>query len=310
MKHKEIWDVLDSTKIKTYLECPRKFFYEYVVGWRPLEPNIHLEFGKAWHLAMEHLLIKGYDDEALVEAFTKLHNHYRIHFSEVMDDVYAPKNPVHAFKALRDYVNRYREEDKDEEVLYTEIAGTVPIRSDKVIYFRMDSIIKKQGMFRSREHKTGTTVSRQWMDQWSLDIQTGIYNHVLHCLFPEDEVWGVEINGTFFQKKENKFQRVPARRTKKMMAVWFNLVNEVVDNIYKDYDILESGDNDSDEVMCCFHQNPTSCTNWFGCRFHDYCIAWSNPIRVVENEMPEGMHIEHWDPRAEEAKYTFNLEGL
>ena len=310
MEHKEIWDVLDSTKIKAYLECPRKFFYEYVVGWRSIEPNIHLEFGKAWHLAMEHLLVKGYEDEELVQAYTLFHNHYRKYFPEVMDDVYAPKNPANAFKAMREYVNRYREEDKNEEVLFTEIAGTVPIRADKVIYFRMDSIIKKDGMYRSREHKTGTTVSRQWIDQWSLDIQTGIYNHVLHCLYLEDEVWGVEINGTFLQKKENKFQRVPARRTKRMMQVWFELVLDVVRRIEYDYWILEGGLAEDKEVMDCFMQNPTSCTNWFGCKFHDYCIAWSNPLKVVETEMPEGMHVSHWDPRAEEAKHTFNLEGV
>ena len=105
MEHKEIWDVLDSTKIKAYLECPRKFFYEYVVGWRSIEPNIHLEFGKAWHLAMEHLLVKGYEDEELVQAYTLFHNHYRKYFPEVMDDVYAPKNLslIHISEPTRPY---------------------------------------------------------------------------------------------------------------------------------------------------------------------------------------------------------------
>lgn len=311
LKKNDTWAVLDSTKIKAYLSCPRAYFYEYVLGWRPVEANIHLEFGKAWHLAMEHLMLKGYDEESLVQAFTLFHNHYRNSFPVSMDDVYAPKNPANALNALMQYAVRYKEEDRDEKVLYTEIAGTVPIRPDKeeynVLHFRMDSIVHKNGMYRSREHKTGSNMSRQWIDQWALDVQMGIYNHVLYCLYPEHEVWGVEVNGTFFKKKENSFMRVPARRTKKMMSVWYQMVCDTVQRIEDDMRYLERGEED--DVMVAFTQNPTSCTNYFGCRYHPYCCAWPNPLQKVD-QVPDDMCVSFWDPReqAQEAKHHFNLE--
>lgn len=311
-KH-DTWEILDSTKIKSYLECPRQYFFEYILGWRPVEPNIHLEFGKAWHLAMEHLLTHGYEEESVIEAFTLFHNHYREHFGPSMDEVYAPKNPETAFRALAAYANRYAVEDKGEKVLYTEIAGTVPIRPDKehfnVVHFRMDSIIQKEdGLYRSREHKTGSNMSRQWADQWALDIQTGIYNHVLYCLFPESDVWGVEINGSFFKKKECTFMRVPARRTKRMMSAWFQIVCDTAMRIEEDIERLELGEED--DVMVAFTPNPTNCTKYFGCRYHPYCIAWANPLQKVDY-IPDDMCISFWDPRDEEmkAKHIMRLEG-
>jgi hypothetical protein len=58
--------------------------------------------------------------------------------------------------------------------------------------------------------------------------------------------------------------------------------------------------------MMCFPMNPTNCTKYFGCKYHDYCMSWPNPLQRCE-EVPYGMKIEYWDPSAEEAKHTFKL---
>jgi hypothetical protein len=298
------WEVIDSTKIQNFLECPRSYFYEYVLGWRSESPNLHLEFGKAWHLAMEHLILHGYEEVYIAEAYIKLTEHYRKFFNPMMDKVNSPKNPANALRALIQYAIEYK--DDHFKTIYTEIAGTVPMDADRRLHFRMDSVLDIGGEIRSREHKTGSTLSRQWTDQWSLSVQTFVYNHVLHCLFPREQVWGVEINGTFFQKKENKFQRVPARRSLEMMqASYWNVLHQM-QMIEHNMDLLMKAKPD-DKVMMCFPMNPTNCTKYFGCKFHDFCMAWANPLQRCD-EIPFGFKIEHWDPSAEEAKHTFNLE--
>ena len=302
----ESWNIIDSTKLNAFLECPRSYFYEYILGWRPEAPNLHLEFGKAWHLAMEHLINNGYGETSIAQAFSLFNEHYRQHFPEVTDELNAPKNPNNALRALVQYCEEYKN-DKFKPI-YTEIAGTVPIDEGKVLHFRMDSIVEEDGMIRSMEHKTGSQLSRQWTDQWSLAIQTGTYNHVLYCLYPTEQVWGVEINGVFFQKKENKFMRVPSRRNKHMMNSWqwtvCHIVNMIEFETKRMFDVKED-----DEVMEAFPQNPTNCTKYFGCRYHDYCLAWANPLSRCE-EVPLGMKQEWWDPKAEEstAKHVFKLE--
>jgi hypothetical protein len=298
--------IVDSTKLQTYMECPRSYFYEYILGWRPEVPNIHLEFGKAWHLAMEHLILHGYEAESIRDAHIAFLIHYRKFFPEMMDLDNAPKDPNNALRALVGYALEYK--DDNFKPIYTEISGTVPLTDKHILHFRMDSILETEGSIRSREHKTGSTVSRQWTDQWSLSIQTFVYNHVLCCLYPPERVWGVEINGTFFQKKENKYLRVPARRNLDMMqASYWNVVH-VMHQLDFDMNLLFNEASDSDAVMMCFAMNPTNCTKYFGCRYHDFCLAWPNPLRRCE-EVPLGFKTEYWDPSLEDAKHRFNLEG-
>jgi hypothetical protein len=301
------WKIIDSTKLNSFLECPRSYFFEYILGWRSEAPNLHLEFGKAWHLAMEHLINNGYENDSISAAYKLFFEHYRQFFPELMDEVNAPKNPANALKALVQYCEEYKE---DRFVpIYTEIAGTVPVDDGKVLHFRMDSILEAQDkMIFSREHKTGSQLSRQWTDQWSLAIQTGTYNHVLYCLYPAEQVWGVEINGVFFQKKENKFQRVPARRNLHMMNSWQWTVCHIMNMI--DFETKRMFDvKESDEVMEAFPCNPTNCTKYFGCRYHDFCMAWANPITRCD-EIPMGFKTEWWNPAEEEstAKHVFHLE--
>lgn len=300
------WRIVDSTKLQTYLECPRSYFYEYILGWRPEQANLHLEFGKAWHLAMEHILLHGYTEDAVIEGWSLLNDHYRQYWGPEYDAGNAPKNPGNALRALMDYVHEYRGEEATQHVLYTEIAGTVPVSEARVLHFRMDSIIAIDRGFISREHKTGSTLSRIWTDQWAQSIQTGTYNHVLYCLYPYEQVQGTEINGTFFQKTQNKFQRVPCRRSKEMMRDWFWTVLHTMDLLEWDTDRLMTKCSDGDDVLMAFAKNPTSCTKYFGCRYADFCLAWPNPLRKCA-EVPMGMKVEWWDPSAEESKQVFNL---
>jgi hypothetical protein len=301
------WQIQDATKINSFMECPRSYFYEYVLGWRSEVPNLHLEFGSAWHLAMAHLLTQGYAEQSVIEAYVLFEQHYRKYFPDIMDEVNAPKNPGNALRALLQYVKEYA---GDKQVVhYTEIAGTVPIDDKHLLHFKMDSILEVEGQMRSREHKTGSTLSRQWEDQWSLAMQTGVYNHVLCCIYPPEQVWGVEINGVFFQKKENKFKRVPARRGTDMMNVWmWNTLHQLH---MIDFEFERLADcKDEDRVLEAFPLNPTNCTKYFGCRYHDFCMVWANPLQHCY-EVPFGYKVEYWNPADAEktAKKVFTLEG-
>lgn len=43
----------DSTSLGLLKECPRKYFYEIILGWRPATQSVHLIFGQLYHGAME-----------------------------------------------------------------------------------------------------------------------------------------------------------------------------------------------------------------------------------------------------------------
>jgi len=310
IKEQPTWQVQDPTKLQAYMVCARAYFYEYVLGWRLDEPNIHLEFGSALHLAMEHILLNGFSAESLTEAYILFEKYYRDFFSPEMDAIYAPKTPANVMRALPQYAQQYAILDKDFDVVHTEVAGSVLIDETRKIYFKMDSIIADHRGIFSLDHKTGSRFSPQWANQWAQKIQMGCYTHVLYCMYekPED-IFGMVVNGLFIHNppkmkkdgtpyagaKDTEFHRVPIRKTLLQMIDWLATVNYWYDRLDKDFELLSHTQEDS-EIMYAFPKNTESCSHYFGCKYRDYCAAWLNPIRKCE-EPPVGFIEDHWDPR-------------
>ena len=271
-------------------------------------PNNHLVFGTAWHKAMEYIRLHGYNDISVLNAFDAFLKEYRKEFAEDTDEIYTPKTPAIALKALGKYVDQYRSDEDDYEVLFTEIAITVPIAEDVVLHCRMDTIVedRKEKRKGSLDFKTKkNAVNRQWRDQWLLSPQMGTYNHVLYCLYPYEEVFGLRIDGVFFFKTKVEFERVPVYRDRMSMRVWhWNMADWVYD-LLDDYNKL-SECSDEDEVLGCFHMNTGNCTKYFGCAYHDFCYAWPNPIQQ-SGEPPLGFKVEWWDPRKMESTHKMEL---
>jgi CRISPR/Cas system-associated exonuclease Cas4 (RecB family) len=302
------WSIYDSSKVQTFMQCPRKYFYLYVLGWDTDESNVHLIFGEGWHRAMETLLNEGYTNEAVKNAYSKFLLYYREHFTEIQDSGNFPKSPESIVPALVEYIQKYKNTDTF-EVLYTEIAGTVPITDKRVVHFRLDSVVKgEEGIF-SLEHKTGSRLSRTWIDQWTLKMQIGTYMHVLHSLYKPSDVYGIKVNGVIFKKTTNDYIRVPIRKSTDMMNSWLWNINHQIDMI--EWNMDEMADSTEDEVVFhAFPMNTESCINYGrACKFMDFCSVWSNPLQHLE-EVPVGFVRKYWDPteREESAKTVMNLE--
>ena len=311
----ETWNIIDATKLETFMECPRRFFYKYVLGWEREAQSHDLMFGQAWHLAMEHLLLNGYGIDQIRRAHELFSNHYEKYFPIEVQGELEPKSSAGALLALTYYCSRYGAEDSLLEVLYTEIAGSITVLNGRILHFRMDTIIRdpQRGVC-SLEHKTTKSLERQFQDKWSLHMQPNLYTHVLYCLFPIDSVYGVIINGTALYKQGPRtkkppadFLRVPCRRTPEMMNAWIHNLDRWLDDLYAEYDLLMST-SDSADFMSAFKQNTTNCTQYWGCQFHDFCIGWANPVQYC-SDVPTGFIQRFWNPsKPEDApapKYEF-----
>jgi hypothetical protein len=180
----------------------------------------------------------------------------------------------------------------------------------------MDSILLdlEGDMYFSMEHKTGSTANNQWIMQWTLSFQPWIYTHVLYCLYPPKQVRGVMINGVFFRKvKDNSkakltdFMRVPCWKTTDQMQAGYETVLYYLQSLRSEYEML-SLSKDSNAVLRAFPMNPESCTKYFGCAWHDFCVAWANPLQRCEAP-PIGYKQEWWNPSEKEAKHIHNIGG-
>lgn len=303
------WDVDDSTKIQCYMTCPRMFFYEYVLGWRPSNSGHDLVFGEAWHRAMECILTVGYTEQGVEAGMVRFMDYYREFYSPDTDDIYYPKSPGMARQMLLDYVRKYASDYIDYELLFTEVAGTVPIKENKVLHFRLDALLKviRKNKFAVMEHKTTKMTGRMWEDQWLLSIQLGTYSHVLFALFAPEEVDGCIVNGTIFQKTKPGFIRLPIRKSMGQMNTWFDTVLYWMEMKDHDFSLLRQASPD-DDLLFAFRQNPTNCTKYRGCPYLEFCVSWPNPLRRCD-ELPIGFHVERWDPRDREKESKFIFDG-
>lgn len=312
----ETWRIIDSTKLQDFISCPRKYFYRYILGWVGEEDNVHLVMGSAIHKAHEIMLQNGYSPDVVELAILEMTRMYRQAFSEQMDDVYYPKSPGYAAEMLRRYAKHFSDDFQKAEVIYTEISGSVPIRNDRVMYFKTDSILKGvnghyQNKYFSREHKTTKSDSRQWRDQWSLKTQIGTYNHVLYCLYQPDQVYGVEINGMIFQKsfakksQDELFPRIAIIKGPTAMQDWLWTVNNYYDEIERETErMMEVTENDN--IMRAWPKNTESCSIYSGCPYMDYCCSWHNPLRRAE-DLPQGMERRFWNPTEQETTHKMEI---
>jgi len=302
----ETLEVMDSTKMQTYLTCPRKFFFEYVLGYRPEEKNHNLVFGSAWHKAKDIIFTNGYSVssvESAVEAFLK---EYRESFSEETDMDFHPKSPGNAEIALYQYVKQYAEFDSF-KVLHTEVGIAVPIGRERVLYGKMDAINydEMRGYF-SLETKTAGALWSYWQDQWLQKFQISAYAHFLYCHYPPDEVYGVIIDGSVFRKTENQHIRIPVPLTVEYLESWLWEANLWFDRLEEDFKNLGYVQQ-SDSVMRAFPRNTESCVKYNRmCPLFEVCHARRNPVRNYDS-LPTGLTIEHWDPRREEVKITLGV---
>lgn len=307
------WDILDSTKSDSYMSCPRSYFFEYVLGWRNTEPNIHLIHGEAHHRAQEIILQSRYDSYAIDVAMDAYEEYYREFFSPEVDDIYYPKVPGVEREVLKKYIELYAKDMDKYEVIATETGGSVAITESDVLWFRMDSIMKslEHGLFLSMEHKTGSRNSNAWRDKWQTKFQVGTYSHALYCLYPIDEVYGVMINGIFYYKKsvsDRNFVRVPCPRTSASMNLWLNTAQRVLEQIQYDFQILAECSPD-DPYLKAFPPYPISCDSWSGCKYLALCSAWPNPLTHVDF-IPVGLKVDFWDPKNKALNTKNSIENL
>jgi len=305
------WDILDSSKIQEYMECERKYFFKYLLGWVPEAPNNHLCYGEGYHRSREHILINGYTPDTIVEAHKIFLNYYRQYFDETTDDLFEPKDPNGILSALIGYGKNWTTDEF--EVVTTEIAGSVGLDDERKIYFRLDAIIEDKDGYWDLETKTGSREGQFWDRQWDLKMQVGTYSHVCYMYFGREEFKGVIIDGTFFKKGGITFRRVPIRKTYEAMLDWHFEVSKWMDMIEEDTYTLLNYCKESDVNLGCFVKRTENCTRWMRtCEYHDLCTnnAWLNPLQQC-HEVPIGFRVERWDPRdrEKEAKTILRIKG-
>jgi len=317
------WRIIDSTKLGCYMQCPRKYFYQYLLGWQPREPNIHLVFGTAWHLAAEHLLKEQYAESSVEGAQFAFFNYFREYFDSSRDRDFEPKSMANALASIASYAKKFKSDVVNYSCLGTEIAGVVMIGPKHPMAFRIDAILEEQNYSLGGhnqviilDHKTSQRRMYYWQDEWKMSTQILLYIHVANCIHGMNEgiVKGARIRGAFFYKaKPTEYEEAPVYRTLSQMQAWLTSTRAHYDLLMSDMRILLNDDSVEHDEMEAFPMNEKSCFLYNRpCEFFDFCSAdgWANPLRKCERT-PQSFKVRQWNPLDDEyIEHRINLTQL
>lgn len=298
----EVLDIIDSTKIRTFKTCPRKFFYNYVLHWRVDAPNIHLEFGTAWHLAKEHLFNHGWSDANVEEAYALFLSHYRKFFSEQDDLNLQPKDAGNAHKALKEYTQLFRYTNEKLTVIGTEVAGRVKLSDDFDMSVKIDLILQDEfGMKWILDHKTSGRDSPTYDESYFLSDQMYGYTNALFSMYPAESVAGAYVDISVLRKTGNLHKRLPIRRKFEHMQEWHSTILYWAQLLRLEYlqlsNEITDGAHNAKHLMA-FPKNTECCTMYGRCPYMSLCLQCTNPIADGNIEPPQGFRREVWNPHA------------
>ena len=117
-------EIIDYSSLSTYIDCPRKFLFNYIMHFRPKRKSIHLVFGSAWHYGLEVVykrLQHDPDSLTIIDAtelsIVSFNNLWKIESDGKFpdEDIIFPKSPGHAANMYHEYWSQYLDSDQQEK---------------------------------------------------------------------------------------------------------------------------------------------------------------------------------------------------
>ncbi|MDK9699075.1 MAG: PD-(D/E)XK nuclease family protein [bacterium] len=175
--------ILTYSSMQSFLDCPRKYLNREIKCLTSKEKNRTLDFGSAWHGALERWYTPG-DQDVKCAAIKQ-------YFSDCFPNRESDYNERRDFLMLdvmfSTYLNRFPEEDFD--VIAAETKFLLPIINPNTgrisrtfnLSGKVDGLIrmKETGELYILEHKTASSVDGSYLEKLPLDFQINLYAYAL-----------------------------------------------------------------------------------------------------------------------------------
>jgi CRISPR/Cas system-associated exonuclease Cas4 (RecB family) len=127
---------ISNSKANTYRRCPKRFYYKYVLGLRPIRKVIQLERGSWMHSLLEaHYL--GEDWKRIHKELTKQFNTLFEEERENLGDL-----PGECLRIMRGYLRKYKKEDRRWKVIDAEVDEIVTMKNGLEFHFIIDLVVE------------------------------------------------------------------------------------------------------------------------------------------------------------------------
>lgn len=270
---------IDYSQLECYKACPRKYYNKYKQCLRKQVEDIRdvdTKFGKAIHSGLEEFY-KTWTLEPMYAGFLK---HFSVNFKG--ENV---KTVEHGLKALELYYNQYVLQDKDFEILDTEVFDSVILDNGIKYLVKIDLVFKHMNNVYFMDHKTTGRLTPHWWDNFDLSSQLTGYTYYTKKKYGQcSGGWVNAINVGF---RSRKYKDEPAGFYCKFERDIFNRNKEQIENWERELLIwTDRLTNDKD-----FPMTTSSCSNYRGCSFKQLCVS------VYDESLMDSMY-ETYDPIA------------
>lgn len=283
----------DSTSLGALKQCPRKYYYTIVQGWRPKGESIHLTFGIAYHSALEtydKAKAKGLDHEqATIEAVR-----FCLAFKDTdkADKDYSIKNRFTLTRAVVWYLDKYQEDPARTLILdngkpAVELSfrfGTghqAPDGEEIFLCGHLDRVCEfGDDVYVMDRKTTKSAMSDYFMQQFSPNNQMTLYS-IAGQVISSRAIRGVIIDAVQLAVGFSRYARAFATRTQAQLDEWLK--------DFLDYTKLAGHYAEQQH----WPQNDTACDKFGGCPFRKICSADPG---VRELYLKSDFERKPWDP--------------
>ncbi len=316
---------IDYSSLSTYMECPRKFLFQYIMHLRGAGKSIHLVFGSCWHYGLEQaykqLKIDSNSLSAMdltiisVKAFNALWQlEGATHWKD--EDMIFPKSPGHAANMYQAYWERHLETDtvNGRKVIAVEAPFVIDLSSYSDNYpnyiGRIDLILSSEnGGIEIIDHKTANCIYKTSPQTFEQSFQTDGYLTAGRIFY--DKIPSITYRIALCQK--NKIDFHPITVNKRSASIDHFLVNltQYIDDILTNLYWLEEDKQRCEkrtDIIRSFRRCPGSaCTAFFTqCPYYNLCKLRNNPLAWLE-KTPQGYKREEWNPDKHEENIKTRL---
>ena len=260
---------IDYSSISTYMSCPRKFLFQYIMNLRPAGNSIHLVFGSCWHYGLEESYNLLKNDKSVkpmdltihsIKAFNKL---WALdgapHWKD--EDLIFPKSPGHAANMYKAYWERFKELDSSKHnVLAVEAPFAIDLSQfgpNLPRYIgRIDLILSDGEGIEIIDHKTAKAIYKITPQQFENSFQTDGYLTAGRLFY--DKIPKITYRVALVQKGKIDFQPITISKRSSAIDHFLHDLIYYVEKLQEDIRLLEEDKircKDRSDLLSSFHRN-------------------------------------------------------
>ena len=313
---------IDYSSLSTYMDCPRKFLFQYQMNLRPAGKSIHLVFGSCWHYGLEstyNLLKENANLSVMdctinsIKAFNKLWDlDGAPHWKD--EDLIFPKSPGHAANMYKPYWERFLKIDTTKrKVVAVEAPFAISLDNygtNLPRYIgRIDLILSDGEGIEIIDHKTAKAIYKITPQQFEMSFQTDGYLTAGRLFY--DKVPKITYRVALCQKSKIDFQPITINKRSAAIDHFLSNLIHYVSRIQNDIKLLEEDKincTDRTNILTSFPRCPgNACTTFMtACSYFDLCRMRNNPLAWAD-KAPQGYSYDNWDPDLHDAKMRQRL---